>query len=211
MNIIILGDKFQKRMKSKGCTALLDYHRKPLFDYQYNLLRSIFSKDKIIYVYGFDAKKFENYTKENYDKYTNLNIVYNKNYESYNNVSSLCAAKDFLNTDCLIIFGHIAIGKNTFSKFDKSHGSQAFLSFNNSYRLGCNISNNILSNIDYELDNYIYNIYYIQNEHIKYFYNMVIDENNFNSFIFEIINKLIETHNLNIKPFFIDHKKRAKI
>jgi hypothetical protein len=42
MNIIILGDKFQKRMKSKGCTALLDYNKKPLFYYQYNIIRSIF-------------------------------------------------------------------------------------------------------------------------------------------------------------------------
>lgn len=211
MNIILLGDKFQKRMKSKGCPALLDYNKKPLFDYQYNTIRSVFSDDKIIYVYGFEAKKFENYTKENYHKYTNLDIVYNRNYESYNTASSLHAAKNFLNTDCLIIFGDIVIKKNIFNNFDKSCGSQAFLSFHNNYKLGCNISNNCLSNIDYDLDNYIYNIYYIQNQHIRYLHDMVIDENNFNCFIFELINKLIDKYTLNIKSFFIDSKKRVKI
>jgi CTP:phosphocholine cytidylyltransferase-like protein len=211
MNIIILGDKFQKRMKSKGCTALLDYNKKPLFYYQYNIIRSIFPEDRIIYIYGFEAKKFESYIKENSHQYTNLDIIYNKKYESYNTTSSLYAAKNFLNTDCLIIFGDIMIGKNIFNRFDKSFGSQAFLSLHNDYKLGCNICNSSLSNIDYELENYIYNIYYIQNEHIKYLYNMIINENNLNCFVFELINKLIENHNINIKPFFIDNKKRAKV
>lgn len=210
MNIIILGDKFQKRMKSKGCVGLLENNKKTLLYNQYYTLKEKFPHANIIYVYGFDAKKFENYILKYADQYENLQIVYNKNYDLYNNSYSLYMAKNFLNQDCMIIFGDTHLNKKIFDRFDASNGSQIFLSLQNNHNLGCTISlNNNISNIDYDLSNYIYNIYYIQKEHIKSLCDLVAKADNYNCFIFELINKLIEIPYTKIKPLFIDQKKRS--
>lgn len=210
MNIIILGDKFQKRMKSKGCVALIENKKKTIIHNQYYTLKYIFPQANIIYVYGFEAKKFQNYIDKNYKEYPDLKIIYNPHYDNYNSSYSLSLASDCLDSDCLIMFGDIILNKNIFAKFNINNRSQIFLSYNKTYKLGCTIANGDLCNIDYDLNNYLYNIYYIQKIQSQNLKNMVNNVNYYNCFVFELINKLIE-ENISIKPFFIDSKKRAPV
>ena len=72
MNIIILGDKYQKRMKSRGCVGLIKYNNKNIISHQYKTLHSIFPNANIIYVYGFDNKRFISYINKN------ILILYNR-------------------------------------------------------------------------------------------------------------------------------------
>jgi CTP:phosphocholine cytidylyltransferase-like protein len=210
MNIIILGDKFQKRMKSKGCVALIENNKKPVVHNQYHTLKHIFPQANIIYIYGFEAKKFQNYIDKNYKEYPDLKIIYNSHYDNYNSSYSLSLASDFLDSNCLIMFGDIVLNKNLFAKFNIDNNSQVFLSHNKTYKLGCTIADSGLCNIDYDLNNYLYNIYYVQNIDGKNLKNIVKNSNYYNCFVFELMNKLIE-ENIIIKPLFIDSKKRATV
>ena len=192
-------------MKSKGCVALIENNKKTILDNQYNTLKSILPQANVIYVYGFEAKKFQHYINK---YYSDITIIYNEHYDSYNSTYSLNLANNFLTSDCIIMFGDTILNKSIFNKFDTNNGSQIFLSYNKAYKLGCTITNHSLINIDYELNNYLYNMYYIQQSDISKLQTIVKDNNNHNCFIFEIMNKLIED-NTNIKPLFIDSKKRA--
>ena len=39
MNIIVLGDKFQKRMKSKGCVGLIKINNKSIIQLQHKTIK----------------------------------------------------------------------------------------------------------------------------------------------------------------------------
>lgn len=208
MNIIILGDKFQKRMKSKGCVGLLENNKKTLLHNQYQNIKAVFPEAKVVYVYGFEAKRFQNYIENHNTDYSDLVIINNSNYDSYNSAYSLSLASHLLDTDCIIVFGDTILNKNILARFSVKNGSQIFLSYNKTYKLGCTIVDSRLVNIDYDLNNYLYNMYYLQKTDVGSLQKIVNNKNNHNCFIFELMNKLLED-NINIKPFFIDSKKRV--
>ena len=115
---------------------------------------------------------------------------------------SLSLTKDFLNDDCLILFGDLILSKKIFDKFINKNDSQIFISKQNKNRLGCIINDNKIENISYDLDNYLTDIYYLTKFHANMIQNLLTNKINYNCFIFEIINKLIDM-NQNIKPLFL--------
>ena len=75
MNCIILADKFDRGMKSRGCSSLIPVsNNKLLIQDQYSKLKKVFPESKIIYIYGHESKKIENFYKSN-----SLDIVLTKN------------------------------------------------------------------------------------------------------------------------------------
>jgi choline kinase len=207
MNVIIVGDRFQKRMKSKGCVGLIKVNNKTsLIQDQYKNIKNIFPDSKIIYIYGFDSKRFCSFIKKNNELQNNVVFVYNKNHEQYNTVYSLSLAKDFLNDDCIILFADSKIDRKTFSKFNSNNGSQIFIDNNYNTDIGCVVSNNEVRNISYDLDNKLRDIYYLTAQDALKFRDMVSTDQYNNYFLFEIINKLID-HKSTISPYFIT--KRA--
>ena len=82
MNCIILGDKFQKGMKSKGCSALLKINKKlNVLNNQYSVLKEIIPNINITYVYGFDGKRLLEYYTNNA---LNISLVLNEKYNPKN-------------------------------------------------------------------------------------------------------------------------------
>lgn len=205
MNIIILGDKFQKRMKSKGCVGLIRVNKLNILQHQVRYLREAFGDCNIVYVYGFDNKKFLSYLNKNNDFQKNNFIpIYNELYNRYNNGYSLSLAKDYLDDDCLILFGDNIIGNRVLAKF-KTNGSQIFVAPNIKNRLGCVLVDNKIENISFDLDNYLYEIYYLSKDHSLLLKQLLQYSKYYNHFVFELINKLITNH-CDIKPFILNKK-----
>jgi bifunctional N-acetylglucosamine-1-phosphate-uridyltransferase/glucosamine-1-phosphate-acetyltransferase GlmU-like protein len=204
MKFIILADKFQKRMKSKGCVGLMPFKNTCLFDYQYSIIRSVFPDATIVYVYGFDSKRFISFYNKN--DYNNTHLICNNNYEQYNHSYSLYLAKEYIDEDCMIMFGDVLINNKTFSKFNPLNGSQIFIN-NTNYNsdIGCVINKNCVYNIAHGLSNKLCNIYYINKQH-RYLLQKIINNNEYhNYFIFEILNKMIEQKTI-VSPYFVTNK-----
>lgn len=201
MKCIILGDKFQKRMKSKGCVGLIRVNNNcNLIQHQYDILTKYFPDVQIVYVCGFEHKKLINFLDKQPKTYSRINIIVNPDYDVYNSTYSLFLAREHLNDNCIIMSGEHIIG-NIFQKFSSFNQSQVFISKNNTKDLGCIINNGMIENIAHDLENYLYDIYYIYKNDINNLYDFINDKSNHNCFVFEIINKLISNNN-KIYPFF---------
>lgn len=200
MNIIILGDKYQKRMKSRGCVGLIKLNNKNILSHQYKTLKAKFPNANIIYIYGFDHKRFLSYINKHLLIYPNLTLVHNTRYDISNNVYGLNLVNNYLNQDCLIMFGDHIIKNNVFDNFKHAKGSQVFISKTKT-RLGCIINHNTIESISYDLDNYLSEIYFISKDQINTFKHLVVNPMYHNYFIFELINKMIDS-NQKIIPYY---------
>ena len=139
-----------------------------------------------------------------------IHIVYNSRFDKYNNTYSLFLVKDFLNDDCLILFGDTILSKKTFDKFKPQIGSQIFLSKKHKNKLGCIINHNRIENISYDLDNYLSEIYFLQHNHMDMIKDLLDNPIYHNHFIFEIINKLIDSEQV-LAPFFSEHSSLSLV
>lgn len=202
MNIIILGDKYQKRMKSRGCVGLIKLNNKNILTHQYKVLKHKFPNANIVYVYGFDNKRFVSYVNKNILMYSNITLVHNPNYDKYNNVYSLNLVNNYLNQDCLILFGDYIPKNTTFNNFKITKESQVFINLKTKTRLGCVVNHNTIENISYDLDNYLSEIYFISKNQIDIFKNLITNQIHYNHFIFEMFNKMIDS-NQKIIPYYI--------
>lgn len=199
MNFIILGDKYQKGMKSKGCAGLIriDKHHN-LFQYQYSVVKKYFPSASIVYIGGFESKKIETFIKKNYSDVTYVN---NEEYENLNDGYSIYLIKEILNKDTFIVFGYNLLDKKLFEKFNIKLGTQVVVTPNSQKQIGCIINNNKIDNISFDLPNYIDDIYYLSTKDSIVLQNMVSSIQYKNYFLFELINKLIDA-GTEIRPFF---------
>lgn len=203
MNFIILGDKFQKRMKSRGCVGLIDINNKTIVQHQYENIKKVFPYANIVYVYGFEHKRFSNFIEKSSLK-NNINIIYNSNYSTYNHGYSLNLAKNFLNKDCFILFGDNIPNYRIFNNFQK-HNSQLFINKKQKNPIGCILSENKITNISYDLDNYLTDIYYLSQKHSLLLQKLIANPKFYNYFIFELFNQLID-YNEDFYPYFVNQK-----
>lgn len=191
MNIIILADRYKKGMKSKGCVGLLQYNKKEnIFQKQYKEIKLHNSDHKIVYVIGFESKKFLNFLKKSTVDY-DIDLIDNKLYPNRNAGFSLYLIKEFLSDNCLIIDGNIIISSSILDDITKNNESKVFIGSKNS-NIGCIISNHMIDTLNIDLDNKIYDAYYLNKQASESLANM-LNANYFNSFLFELINKVIDS------------------
>jgi choline kinase len=212
MNVIILGDKFQKRMKSKGSVGLLKINKDYLIVKQYRAIKKFFPDSKIVYVYGFDSKRFVSVLDNEYkDIKDDIEFLYNKEYDSNNYGYSLELAKHYLEDDTLVLFGYTILSNNILNQINiQDKISKIFITNNNENKLGCVIHNNRIENIFYDLDNKLEDIYFLTQTDAIILQKILNDKNivTKNMFIFEFINKLID-NNVCIKPILSTAQNRG--
>lgn len=207
MNFIILGDKPQKGMKSKGCVGLFKITRTHnIFEHQYAEIKKHFPKAKIIYISGFESKKFLSFLKK--FGYNDVISINNSEFNIKNQAYSLNLARSFIGKDCFIILGSNILNKNIFTNFNKNYGSQIFISKNkNKNQIGCIINNNLVENLSFDLDNHVQNIYYLNYTATDSLKNLLFNAKNHNNFIFELINKLIDSGQI-FRPYYIKNETK---
>jgi choline kinase len=188
-------------MKSKGCVGLFKSGNDYLIIKQYKMLKKIFPKAKIIYVYGFEHKKLLIALDEYPEIKQDIELVYNPDYDLYNYGASLHLVREYLNDDVIIMFGDAIIDKSLFVKFDlKQKTSQIIINNQSNNKLGCVVNQLKIENIFYDLDNRIEEIYLLCKQDAMILINFLNSKSQAikNMFIFEIINKLIDMQ-VNIK------------
>lgn len=194
MNILILGDKYDKGKKSKGCQALIDFNTTTKYiEYQYKTLKDGSNINNIIYVYGLGDKKFISY----YDNHKNLKrikTIFNTHYDTKNETYSAYLCKDMIDArdSLLIIFGNTIIKKQHLQKVINANKSCVFRNSQNKSNIGCVHNNKNVENIGLDLDSRIDNIYYIAQADTYHFMEIIKNTSNHNRFIFEIINLMID-------------------
>lgn len=204
MNIIIIGDKYQKGMKSKGCPALIkskDYSS--IIEHQYSILKNFFPNSKIVYIAGFEFKKIQFFLEDH--KELAVDLVHNYNYENYNDIYSLSLASKYFSSDVLITFGYNILKHSMFKHFNSDRGSQIFIDNTSNSNIGCVVQNDTVSNITYDLPNSISHLYYLSKtdaNRIRYY---IQDSKYQNYFLFEILNNLID-QNIKIHPHYTNNK-----
>jgi|694.fasta_scaffold07784_11 choline kinase len=203
MNVVILGDKFQKGKKTKGCSGLFKVKNTYLILKQYRAIRAAFPKSNIVYVCGFEYKKLLS-TIDDYDEIVkNINFIINENYNKYNYGYSLQLLKEYITQKTLILFGDSIIDYKILNTFDcQNNVSQIVLNKKSTSSLGCVINNKKIHNIFYDLDNKIEEMYFIANKDIGKLKD-ILDQPIKNMFIFEIINKMID-NNVSFQPLKIE-------
>jgi len=191
MKCIIIADKHKKRSKSKGWVGLYKINKNTLLiNNQINTLRSVFPNIKIIYVYGFDHKKVEDF----FDNYNNKNVipVYNKMYEECGDVFSLSKAKMFIDQDTLVLGGDMILKPSMFKDFQPKT-SLVYLNQKTPNELGCTVNKEgKVEHICYDLENYITNLFYFNRADSDIMRAIVSRKAFRNYFLFEIINMMTE-------------------
>lgn len=201
MNCIILGDKYAKGMKSKGCSALLSYNKKiNIIQHQLNFIKKFLPESNIVYVYGYCSDNFNKFLID-YNIY--INKIYNPEYEKYGYFNSLCLAKDFMNTDCLIFDGYSTLKKSYIKNIQKNQKeSFVILEKTNNCGFGCTVLENKVNNFGYNLPYNNKNIHYLNAEALNLVKELCLSKKYKNYFIFEILNKILE-ENIHIKPVIL--------
>lgn len=194
MNCIILGDKYQQGMKSKGCSALIQINSKSnILINQYNILKSVFKNINIIYVYGFDNKKFLDFIETSK---MDICTEFNDKFNTYNQAFSLSLVENMVKDDnLLIIDGYQKLNKTMFKKFNPSNGSAIFIKDSQNYNnnsVGYTINNDYIQYFSFDLHNSIHDIYYLDKPFVAPLFNILQQKKYHNNFIFELINKLID-------------------
>ena len=195
MITIILADHFKKGMKSQGCSGLIPYdHKKNLFQQQYKAIRDEFPKSNILYVYGFDHKKFNTFVDGK--KYKNIQYVLNPNHlNNTGNGYGLSLVKDKLSDDkeCLILLGYEPFANKEIKSIKKQKSSCVVVDKKRKSKLGCVIdeSSNSIKHIFFDLDNYVSNVYMLKQPEIIKMVDLLSDPKTHNMFLFEIMNGII--------------------
>lgn len=207
MNFIIIGDKYQKGMKSKGCAGLIKIDESHnLFEYQYNIIKKYFTNSTIVYIGGFEYKKIESFLHKHYKDVICIN---NEDYECTNDAHSISLAKNIPYQNTFIMCGYTVLDKKIFDKFDADVGSQIFINKNSQTPLGCILNDNKVSNISFDLPNCIDNIYYVCSADYCHLQKTLVNTYYKNYFIFELLNQLIDSGSI-IKPYYYksNHKNQ---
>lgn len=194
-NILILGDKFKKGLKSKGCPAIIKHKKTSILEEQIETFDQIFSKNKIYYVCGFEKDTLNSFIdkKKLKDK---IHLINNESYNIYNDSYSLYTGLSYIDTGpVLVVHGYTVPKTSVLKKIKSNTSSYLFTSSKLKTKLGCIINDTFVDHIFYDLDNYIQDIYFLCQEDILQIKNIFSQEKQMelkNTFIFEIINLAID-------------------
>jgi CTP:phosphocholine cytidylyltransferase-like protein len=196
MIALIIADSFKRGMKSQGCAGLLKYSNKEiLLQQQYRVLKSVFPRCKIVYVYGFDSKKLKEIIGT---KHKNIHSIYNAEYSLYNHGYSLYKASSLIraHNKCLVVPGYDPIDKGVLMKLKHTNASSVALIDKPEPKLGCVFDHQTgkVHHIFYDLHNQISDTYMIHEDEINILSQLLDDPITHNRFLFEIMNDIINNN-----------------
>lgn len=199
MIAIILADSYKKGNKSSGCSGLIPFGKNQnLIQQQHKAIKSVFPKSKIIYVYGFDGKKFSSYIKRY--PLSDTQIVFNENYAKHSEGYSLSLALEEVENDqdCLIVFGYDPLDTDQLNHIKSTKKSTALLGRHNKTNLGCVLdsSSNTIHHIFFGLDNYISNTYFLKKLEMQILKQILKTGAANNMFLFEVMNSVISRNGI---------------
>lgn len=209
MITIIIADNFKKGMKSQGCVALLPFKKRSnLIEQQYDAVKKVFPHTEILYVYGFDAKRLNNYIQSN--KENEIRYIYNDIHETVGQSYGLSLVRQEIvgHQECLLLLGYDPIKEDHLKTLKKSKRSASVVDDTIDTKLGCVINNNNIEHIFFDLENPISNMYLLKDKEVDILHSLLLNNTSVKSmFLFETINAIIQNGG---EVSAIDIKKKVK-
>jgi hypothetical protein len=210
INVLVLIPEITKGMKSIGSKSLLKIkNSKSIIEHQIELLLSMKNKVSINIATGFDNDRIN----KTIDKYKNINIVYNDQYENTNYGKCI---KLFIqqnpNIDNLFVIGSgILFKENIFPQSSFGNMSRIFILDKpaNNFNIGCNANKNI-EYLFYDLPEPWAECVYLDLSGIGGLKTLIEQKNIDQMYIFEIINDLLLL-NIDFQKEYFSRSKFFKI
>lgn len=211
IDVILIVSEITKGMKSVGSKSLLKVSSEiTLVEHQINQIKSIDKNLKITVITGFDHEKISKLIKK---KYKNINILYDKDYETNNQSASLNLffqhhpkADKLLIVNSGILFKHSSILSDTLCGNSKIY---LLDKPKNNFTIGCDDSQN-LEYIFYDLPQPWSECLYLNKEAIDRIRKMILSSKIEQMYIFEIINSLL-LNNIIFDKIYIKKSNIVKI
>ena len=190
ITVIIAAAGAGRRMRSYGPKPLLTIKGKTILSRQLEQIQTKFPTANIILVCGFEADKVMDRVQGN------IITLENENYQDTNITRSVSIALRAISTDrALVICGDLVFSKGTLNHLDYDMSSiLANKDDRQSSEVGCIVNQDgNIENMMYDLDLKWSQIIYLQDRVLEAFKKLVFDRSNKKLFLFEIINKLIDS------------------
>ena len=203
IDAIINISEITKGMKSVGAKALLKINNTSIIEHQINQLKSINRNIKINIITGFEHEKI----KKTLSKYRNINIIYNKQYETTNQSMGLkLLFENKKNIEKLFwLSSGVLFKPKSIANASTKKQSKIFLldKPKNNFNLGCSNTETI-EYIFYDLPCVWSECLFLNEEATSKLRNMLGSYNISQMFFFELVNKLISNN------ITLQHEKIAK-
>lgn len=218
ITVILLSENHGHRMKSYGPISLIKLENKTLLEKQIETIKSCFKNFEIIVCSGFETNKVANFIKS---KFSNINIrvVENQIYFHSNCCESarLCL-NNTMNDKILFCGGGILLNHNHLNMINLNETSilGQYTSEPN-FEVGIIENNNKLENFTFGIKNKFWSEIFYINGHktINNLYSILSNPDFKNKFIFEAINEMLKTTQINVvfnqkSSYKIDNIKSLK-
>lgn len=193
INVVIVIPEITKGMKSIGSKSLLKKHGVSILEYQINQIKKINKNTVITILTGFDHDRI---LKTIESKYSNVAVVFNKDYYETNQMKSLeiyfKEAKQDIN-NLLIINNGILFNKlNPFPSTGDSSTIYLLDKPKNNFNIGCNSNSKHIDYLFYDLPKVWAECVYLNHDAINSMRSLMARTETKHLFIFEMINCLIK-------------------
>ena len=209
LDALIIAPEITKGMKSLGSKALLNIKNSvSILDYQIQELKKLHKNINIFIATGFESDKIKKVA----TKYSNIEIIENKNYEISNQAKCLSIFSSLYSSERLLIISNGILFKNqTFDCFDNNH-SKIFVidKQKNNFTIGCN-SGEQLNYLFYDLPTPWTECLLLNKQSIETVRDISENHNIDHLYLFEIINLMIEKHHIRFDSIKIPKKNIMKI
>ena len=189
-------------MTSYGPRSLLEINPGlTILKNQINVLSNKFANCEIVLVNGFQADKVMNSTP------SNVINVENERFDSTNELRSLALGLRAITTErVIIIYGDLVFNSEAINtEFDKKNKILIDTSSTGKQKIGCNISQNKVQHMMYDLPNKWGQIIYISREELRRLKDMSFNRKNESKFIFEALNAILDKGGV-FEPYYCNHK-----
>jgi hypothetical protein len=208
LDILLLVPEITKGMKSLGSKALLPIKNSTIvLDYQIQQLKKIDQNCNIFIGAGFESDKI----RKAITKYSRVQVIENQNYINTNQAKLIeLFTKHRSSRNSLLIISNGILFKNPSLKY--TGGSKIFLidKPKANFNIGCNDSKDI-HYLFYDLPTPWSECVLLDDAAVQHMKHICSSQNVDQLFLFELINILIEKHNVVFDKHFISKKNIMKI
>ena len=209
LDALIIAPEITKGMKSLGSKALLNIKNSTsILDYQIQELKKLHKNINIFIATGFESDKIKKITA----RYSNVNIIENKNYENSNQAECLAIFSDLYDSERLLIISNGILFKNQAFDCFSSNSSKIFVidKQKNNFTIGCN-SEGLLNYLFYDLPVPWTECFLLNKQSLETIRHISKNYNIEHLYLFEIINLMIEKYHVQFDTKKILKKNIMKI
>ena len=208
LDALIIAPEITKGMKSLGSKALLNIKNSiSILDFQISQLKKLDKNINIFIATGFESDRIKKLTQ----RYSNITIVENKDYETSNQAKCLSLFINKYDSEQLLVISNGILFKNEALTCDNST-SKIFLidKPKNNFTIGCNAGESV-HYLFYDLPSTWSECLFLNRNDLHTIKDISLNNNIDQLYLFEIVNLMIDKYNSFFQCVTISKKNIMKI